>query len=212
MGTSGNESAGTYADSVTITFNQVPDRSGKSVLDSFEVTIHPHGNIDFNWLHDEINGIFLQPEPDPETGIRYSLDNYVITQRRTEMHWGASASAVQFVVDTASMLGEAGVGAVVGAAINELIGKLKERGYHVTAGKPATLSDDEAIRVGLQAIETDYDTTLTDLSPKSVGKNEAGHYVVTADDTSGSTYTVTFRVRGGMTDVISRNRTLPSDN
>src|SRR4051812_9443563 len=105
-------SAGTYADQVTITFNQVPDRSARSVLDSFEIVVHPNGTIDLDWLSDEIKGIFLQPEPDPETGIRYSLDNYVLTQRRTEISWGASASVVQFIVDTAAFLSEAGAGAV----------------------------------------------------------------------------------------------------
>jgi hypothetical protein len=62
------------------------------------------------------------------------------------MYWGASATAVQFIVDTAAFLGEAGAGAVVGAAVNELVGKLKSRGYTVTAGNSEALSDDEVIR------------------------------------------------------------------
>jgi hypothetical protein len=57
-----------------------------------------------------------------------------------------------------------------------------------------------------------FATTLTDPSPKSVGKNEFGQYVVTASDSGGSTYTVTFVVRGGVIQVISREHTLPTDN
>lgn len=207
-----DESSGTYADQVTITFNQVSDRTAMTVLDSYEVTIHPNGTSDLDWLSDEIKDIFRFPEPDPATGIRYSLDNYVLSQRRTELCWGASATVVQFIVDTAAFLGEAGAGAVVGAAVNELVGKLKARGYNVTAGKPAVLSDDEAIQRGLEAIESDYATTLSTLSPKSVGKNTSGHYVVTASDGGGSIYTVAFVVKGGVTDVVSRDRTLPADS
>lgn len=203
-----DQPAGTYADQVTITFNQVSDRSNASVLDSFQITVHPGGTIDLEWLNDEIKGIFLQA-PDPETGVRYSLDSYILTQRRTEMSWGASAAVVHFIVDTAAYLGETGVPAVVGAGIVELVKKLKARGYDVIAGKPEDLSDDEAIRRGLLAIETDYDTTLSGLTPRSVGKNEFGQHVVTASDSSGSTYTVTFVVRGGVTTVVSRHRTLP---
>jgi hypothetical protein len=204
--------AGTYADQVTITFNQVPDRSSKTVLDTYEVKVHPHGTIDLDWLSDEIKGLFLQPEPDPETGIRYSLDNYVLSLRRTEVSWGASATVVQFIVDTAAFIGEHGAEAVVGAGVLGLIQKLRSLGYGVTAGKPEALSDGEAIRLGLEAIESDYSTTFSDLSPKSVGKNEFGHYVLTATDSNGSTYTVTFVVQGGVTNVVSREHTLPPNN
>ncbi|MCV7274083.1 hypothetical protein [Mycolicibacter arupensis] len=203
--------AGTYADHVTITFNQVSDRSSGCVLDSFQIGVNPNGTIDLEWLTDEIKGVFLQP-PDPETGIRYPLDNYILAQRRTEMSWGASASVFQFIVDTASGIGKAGAGAVVGAAINELVQKLKALGYQVITGKPGALSDDEAIRRGLNAIETHYETTLSDLSARSVEKNEFGQHVVAASDSGGSTYTVTFVVRGGVTDVVSRSHTLPTGN
>jgi hypothetical protein len=118
------DETGTYADQVTITFYQVPDRSGKPVIDSYEVRIQPHGNIDLDWLSDEINDLFRQSEPDPETGIRYSRDDYVLTQRRTELHWGANATAVQFIVETAAFIGEHGAEAVVGAGVLGLIQKL----------------------------------------------------------------------------------------
>lgn len=203
-----DEPAGTYADVVIITFNQITDPFDRRLLDSFQISFSPGGTIDLDWLNDEIKGIFLLP-PDPETGVRYSLDNYILTQNRAERSWGASAAGVHFIVETASYLGGTGATAVVGAGILELVKKLKARGYQVIAGKPEDLSDDEAIRRGLQAIETDYDTALSDLTPRSVGKNECGQHVVSASDSSGSTYTVTFVVRGGVTTVVSRHRTLP---
>lgn len=207
-----NNSTDFFADRVTITFNQVRGRTDASVLDRYEVEIHPGGvRIDLDWLSEEIRGVFLQRETDPESGIRYSLDSYVLTQRRTYVSWGATASAVHFVVETAAFLGQAGASAVVAVAVEELIRKLEARGYAVTAGRPAAISDEEIIRLGLSAIETDYNTSLSDLSPKSVGTNDSGQFVVTARDRGGSTYTVTFVVRGGITHVISRNRILPND-
>jgi hypothetical protein len=202
-----SDSTNAYADRVTITFRQVQGRTGTRVLDAYELQIHPQGTIDLDWLDAEIRTLFLG-EPDSETGIRYLRDSFVLTQTRTDMNWGASASAVHFLVETGAFIGKEGAAALIGAGILKLVQTLKDGGCSVVAGRPEALSDDEAARFGLRLIEREYDADLPALTLTAIGVNELKQHVCTASARDGSTYTVTFDVRRGEPVLISRNRTI----
>ena len=192
---------------MTITFRQVEYWTGTPVLDTYEIKIDPNGTIDLDWLNGEIKDLFLS-EPDPDTGIRYSRDSYVLTQTRTEMSWGASAAVVQFLIETSEFIGREGSAALIGAGILKLVQALKDRAYGVVAGVPEELSDDEAARFGLRLIEREYDADLPALTLTSIGMNQLKQHVCTASAPGGNAYTVTFDVRGGEPRLISRSRSV----
>lgn len=122
------------------------------------------------------------------------------------MSWGASATVVQFLIETSEFIGRHGMAALIGVGILKLVQALKDRGYDVVAGMPEESSDDEAARFGLGLIEHEYDADLPALTLTSIGVNEFKQYACTAPARDGPTYTVTFDVRGGKPKLISRSR------
>ena len=188
---------GTHADQVRIVHLQV-EWPGTPPLARHQIVITPRGkDVDLDWMVREIEAIQFHT-------------SYVLTQQRNRISWGASASTVEFVIETMETFGAIGGTLLVEHTWEALIKKLKAMGYDIRHGPIEALTDSDAIGRGVQLITSEFGMSADSLTPKSVSHDVEAHTVTVAalgrDD---ATYTVTFRARGDLTTLVSRSRELP---
>ncbi|WP_040519689.1 hypothetical protein [Gordonia aichiensis] len=197
-----------YRDQVVVEIRENPDHT--KTIDGYRIVIEPHGTIDLDWLNDTLEAMFHSVDKDGTLVPSRTLQApYMLVQRRSETHWGAAGAQAQFLIETAAHIGSTGLDTIIGIAIGSLISELRKRGHTVRHGKLEELDADEIVNYGLRAVEARFGVPQVQLRHKSDGTDENGQYIVTAIDSDGITYEVTFIVEGGRTEVRKAFRTLP---
>ncbi|MFF0711044.1 hypothetical protein [Gordonia sputi] len=164
--------AESYRDEVVIEIHQIADRySNPDVVDGQRIVVHPHGMIDLDWLNELLEAMFVTAD---ESGqLRQGL--YVLTQQRTETHWGAAGGQAHFLIETAATLTTGAVVSLIGHHIIALVDTLRARGYDVTHGHIERLTTQQVVEYGQRAIETHFDIPLSDQRWTSSSSNDRGN-------------------------------------
>lgn len=154
---------GIYADQVRIVHKRVNELGGLPT-DEFEVVIHPNGPIDVDWIAQEIEAIHIHYDPDTAAYLQAHV--YYLEQIRRRRSWGADATTVEFVLQTAASFGKEAL--IVGATLavergwETLIEKLKAVGHAVRYGRVAAPSEARAENEGLWLIAERYPVSVAD--------------------------------------------------
>ncbi len=201
-----DDESGPYADRVVFRVDTIESPMEPAPIDRYQIDFNPGGSIDLGWLRAEVENI--NSFPSSGDGFRVQSRNYILRERRTHFSWGADATQVEFYMQIGESVAQIGGVLAVEHALEELVAKLRDRFGNVRFGPVVDdMSDAEIEAQAINLVELNYSVPAYEQTLVETGSNEQENtYSGITRGADGTTYGVTFSIRGGEAMLVAKFR------